>query len=391
MALHYLDNSATTPLNHAAKNAMLTVMNENFGNPSSLHSIGVSAEEARENARSSVLYAISGNPRAKAEQLIFTSGGTEANNIALIGAVTAKARNKGKKIIVGASEHASILNTAAHLAVLGYKVVYIDTPGGVWDYQAYERAVDRDTILVSAMLVNNETGAVNDIDRIAATARDRNPDVIIHTDAVQGFMKLDKNLASLDADLISVSGHKIGAPKGIGALYQNERMVKTRALCPIIFGGGQEKGMRSGTENMIGIVGFGAATEYHSANFADFSVKLSSLRAYLGSQLIAMPQIHVNTPQTERKAKHIVSVTVPGIKSETMLHHLSSEGVFVSSGSACSSNGSHTDAALKSFGLSDDEADCTIRISLSETNTTDDIDALISAMQSGIDRLVRKS
>lgn len=388
MEIHYLDNSATTPLCQKAKDAIIDIAQNNFGNPSSLHSIGVEAEKAVSEARAKVLSAM-GFASAKPEQLIFTSGGTEAANLALIGAATAKPRNKGKKIIVGEAEHDCVLKSAEYLSGLGFKVIKIPSPLGVWDMKAYERALDRDVILVSAMLVNNETGAVNDINEIAAAARMANPDVIVHTDAVQGFLKLAYPLSSLDADMISVSGHKIGAPKGVGALYINERMLKTRSIVPIIHGGGQEKGMRSGTENVMGIAAFGAAAEDGKANLKKNLENFSAMRSLLGAKLLGIPGVRVNVPQTKIIAKHIINITVMGIRSETMLHYLSSLGVFVSSGSACSSNTGHKSQALLSFGIPEQEADFSIRISLGVQNTTDDIEALVSALSSGIERLQR--
>ena len=243
---HYLDNSATTPLCDAAKSAMLNIINENFGNPSSLHSVGLRAQEAVDLARKAVLSSLLPvGKRGKPEQLIFTSGGTEANTLAIIGTATAKPRNTGKKIIIGETEHSSVLASAERLKALGYNVVFIPSPKGVWDMESFEKELTADTILVSAMLVNNETGAVNDIAKIAAAARKASPDVIIHCDAVQGYMRLPKALLS-PADIVTVSAHKIGGPKGAGALFASEDVIKKRALIPVIFGGGQEHGLRSG-------------------------------------------------------------------------------------------------------------------------------------------------
>ena len=387
MNIHYLDNSATTMLCEDAKQAIISAMDNNFGNPSSLHALGVMAEQAISEARSKIIYAM--GVKAKPEQIIFTSGGTEAANLALIGFATAKPRNKGKQILIGESEHDYVLRAAEYLEKLGFKVVRIPSPNGVWDIKAYEKALGSDVILVSAMLVNNETGAVNDINTIASMARAASPDVVIHTDAVQGFLKLDKPLSTLDVDMISISGHKIGAPKGVGALYVREEILKTKSLVPIVFGGGQENGYRSGTENTLGIIGFGAAAKSHAQNLKQNQLKIASLRALLGSKLLGVSGVRMNIPQTAEIAKHIVNLTVFGIKSETLLHHLSGHGIYVSSGSACSSNTGHLSHSLKSFGLSDEDIGSSIRVSFSENNTEDDVNAFIDALFDGIAKLAK--
>lgn len=388
MTIHYLDNSATTPLCDAAKAAIEKTANDIFGNPSSLHTIGVDAESAVEAARADILRAMGFHNSDGT--LIFTSGGTEAANIAIIGCATAKARNKGKTVIVGETEHDCVLKSADHLSTLGYKVVKIPSPDGVWDMEKYLAALDENVILVSAMLVNNETGAVNDINEIARAAREASPSVLVHTDAVQGFLKLDGRLSDLDVDMISISGHKIGAPKGVGALYIKNNVIKSRSIAPIIFGGGQEKGLRSGTENTIGICAFGAAAKYGKENLSKNLLHIASLRERLISGLCDVDGIRLNVPKTQLCAQNILNMTVFGIRSETMLHHLSSYGVFVSSGSACASNTGHSSQALLSFGLPEKEAGESIRVSLGVQNTEDDIDAFISALKDGISKLVRR-
>lgn len=390
---HYLDNSATTPLCGAAREKMIEIMEHVYGNPSSLHTLGVEAEEAVNEARSNVLAALSPiktGLHPKPENLIFTASGTEANNLAIIGSAAAKERNRGKTILVGETEHASVLESAAHLASLGFHVVRIPSPQGAWDMEAYRHALGKDVILVCAMLVNNETGAVNDLAQIAALARAANPDVLIHCDAVQGFLKIEGSPAE-HADMVTISAHKIGGPKGVGALYINDKIRKTRALSPVIFGGGQEWGMRSGTENVIGIAGFGAAAADGSKHFSDFLSQMQSLRHMLEDRLARFSGsgVRINLPQTVSVAPHIVSLTVPGIRSETLLHSLSARGVFVSSGSACSSNTGHASDTLRSFGLSKQDADCTIRISFGMQNTEDDIEALCQALESSLHTLAR--
>ena len=389
---HYLDNSATTPLCDAAKSAMLNIINENFGNPSSLHSVGLRAQEAVDLARKAVLSSLLPvGKRGKPEQLIFTSGGTEANTLAIIGAATAKPRNTGKKIIIGETEHSSVLASAERLKALGYNVVFIPSPKGVWDMESFEKELTADTILVSAMLVNNETGAVNDIAKIAAAARKASPDVIIHCDAVQGYMRLPKALLS-PADIVTVSAHKIGGPKGAGALFASEDVIKKRVLIPVIFGGGQEHGLRSGTENVLGIAGFGASVDYFAKNQNSIYSHFDKLYSYAVSRFSELEGdgISLNLPQTERVAHHILSVTAHGVRSETMLHFLSSEGVFVSSGSACSSNTQSRSHVLRSFGLSDDDIDSTLRLSFGLGTSEEEIDAAAVAFLKGIKTLSHK-
>lgn len=392
MTEHYLDNSATTPLCVAARETMAEVMAHVYGNPSSLHTLGLKAEQIVTEARNSILAALCpsrSTARPKPEQLIFTASGTEANNLALIGAATAKPRNHGKKIIIGETEHPSVIESAKHLESLGFRIVKVPSPNGIWDMDAYRNALSADTILVSAMLVNNETGAVNDIRTIAAEAREANPDILVHCDAVQGFLKISESPIA-HADMVTISAHKIGGPKGVGALYVTERVLKTKAISPIIFGGGQERNLRSGTENVIGIAGFGAAAKEEASRFRDSVRIFSELRSRLERGLLAFSdQVRINRPQTESIAPHILSLTVFGIRSETLLHSLSSRGVYVSSGSACSSNTGHASYVLHSFGLSDAEADATIRISLGTQNTPDDIDAFCGALEEALKKLAR--
>ena len=242
---------------------------------------------------------------------------------------------------------------------------------------------------VSAMAVNNETGAIHDMYNIVKLARELAPDASVHFDAVQAFCKFPLERFP-GADLISVSSHKIYGPKGMGALYISERILKNGNISPVIFGGGQEQGLRSGTENVIGIIGFGAAAKETGADIRANAQYFTALRSYLCEKLADFPENTVKINEPAVFAPHIVSITVSGIRSETMLHHLSSRGVYVSSGSACSSNTHHKSNALSSFGLSDSEADSTIRISFGLQNTRDDVDNFISALSEGISRLAKK-
>lgn len=389
----YLDNSATTPLCDEAAEKMEYVAKNIYGNPSSLHTLGMNAEKEIEEARKNIFSAMGASKygKVKPQMLVFTSSGTEANNLALIGAATAKERRRGGKIIVGETEHPSVTETAKYLSSLGYKVAFIPSPKGVWDKEKYLSELTEDTILVSAMLVNNETGAINNIKEIADAAREKNPEVLVHCDAVQGFLKTTEPLASFPADLITVSSHKIGGPKGVGALFVREKVLTSKGIVPVIHGGGQEYGLRSGTENTIGIAGFGAAAKIGEKTLAEELSKFSRLRK-LAENIISekLPEIRINTPSC-RHADHIISLTIPGIRSETMLHFLSSRGIYVSSGSACSSNTGHKSHVLLSYGMSENEADSTIRVSLGKCNSESDIEKLCDALSCGIASLARKT
>ena len=237
------------------------------------------------------------------------------------------------------------------------------------------------------MLVNNETGAIYDVAGAFAEIKRAYPDAITHCDAVQGFMKLPFTPVSLHADLITVSGHKLHAPKGVGGLYISAEILKAKKITPYLVGGGQESGMRSGTENVIGISAFGEAVNDIMSRRTEISRKLSELRAYAEEKLSEL-DVRVNRPSGEYLPS-IINITLPSIKSETMLHHLSADGIYVSSGSACSSHSAHPSESLIAFGLTPKEADCSLRISLSEYNEKEDIDALVTSLSAGLEKLVR--
>ncbi|MBQ8551622.1 MAG: cysteine desulfurase [Clostridia bacterium] len=387
----YFDNSATTPLCVEAKDAMYAAT-ELYGNPSSLHTMGVEAEKAVSDARRAVLASIGVRTISKIteKQLIFTASGTEADNLALIGAATAKKFTEKKKIIISDSEHPAVMEPAAELERRGFTVVRVPTVGGAPDYDMIAREADKNTVLASFMLVNNETGAVYDIKRISRLIKAANPDALMHTDCVQGYMKLPMTERSLGADLITLSAHKIGGPKGVGALYVSADVLKKRQLAPIIFGGGQESGMRSGTENVLGVVGFGAAVKAHAGCIAENAAKCGSIRERLIAALSdgeRFSGVKLNLPETA--AAHILSITLPNIKSETMLHCLSRDGIFISSGSACSSNTGHGSHVLRAYGLSDREADCTVRVSLGAQNTPEEADTFLESFEKALHTLVR--
>lgn len=383
----YLDNSATTALCDGARARMNEAM-DRFGNPSSLHSVGYDASSLLEQARQTVLASLGVRKNGEYE-LFFTGSGTEANNLALCGVAAAKTRHASRRIIISDSEHPSVEAPAAWLEGQGFEVVRIPTRGGVLDRAALRTAAEQGAMLISLMLVNNETGALYDVASAFAEVRRVSPDVVTHCDATQGYLKVSGlSPARLGADLMTVSAHKIHGPKGAGALCVSKNVLKTRRLAPVIRGGGQESGLRSGTENMIGICGFMGAVEAYYPRLAADIEHMTALRDYGERALEALPEVRLNRPSGAR-APHIISLTLPSIKSETMVHFLSSAGVAVSGGSACSSHSRHISPALLGFGLSERDATCTLRVSLCPENTEAELDVLVDALRAGLERLVR--
>lgn len=381
----YLDNSATTPLSAAARRKIEECL-DIYGNPSSLHSLGKNAETEIKAARAAILSAL--GSRVREDGLVFTSCGTEATALAFMGCAHAKERREASRILISDSEHPSVKNNAAALVREGFEVVEIPTKGGVLDMDALEAALARPIFLASFMLVNNETGALYDVGAAFSKIKSRYPEAITHCDAVQGFMKVPFTPAALRADLVTVSGHKLHAPKGVGALYISAEMIKKKKIVAFLYGGGQEGGLRSGTENTVGIAAFGSAVSDIKARAAEVRGHLAELYGYAAQKLSAIDGVRINLPRGER-VDHIINLTVKNIKSETVLHFLSADGVFVSSGSACSSHSKAPSSALIAFGLSAAEADQSLRVSLSEYNTREDIDALAESLTSALARLVR--
>ena len=383
----YLDNSATTRICEEALKEYNRVSLSCFGNPSSLHAYGHDAELELKRARE----AIKDSLLAKDCEIIFTSSGSEANNLAIFGRASAKDRYKsGKKIITTDGEHASVNEPLERLKEKGFRVVRISTVNGVLDEDMLVRELDSDTVLVTMMLVNNETGAVYNIPKVAAMLKSKCPDGVLHVDATQGYLKIPFSMAQLGADMITLSSHKIEGPKGVGALAISSSLIKSRGISPIIFGGGQEGGMRSGTENVPGIAAFGEAVRIGSEKNAERAKKTESLRSYLIERLSSSELLKKISPTLPLvHAPHIINLTMPDIKSETMLHFLSSMGIYVSSGSACSSNTAHISSALTAYGRTKDEAACSVRVSFSHTNEREDVDALCAALEAGIARLAK--
>lgn len=377
MAIHYLDNSATTPLCEEAKRAVVAYADECFGNPSSLHRLGAQALIRLDNARSTVARAIGCEPR----ELYFTSCGSESNNTAVFGAARAKQRD-GRHIVTTAMEHPSVLRCMAELEKEGFSITYLkpDADGNI-SPQAIGEAVRADTVLVSMMYVNNETGAVLPVPSVKPVLKAVGSRALVHSDCVQAFGKLPVRPETLGADLISVSGHKVHAPKGVGALY----ISRNARILPLIYGGGQERGMRSGTESTLLIEAFAAAVR-SLPPCGESAERLSALWRDARQRLSALDGVVINSP--DNALPYILNFSVTGIRSEVMMHHLESRDVFVSSGSACAKGGvSHVLAAQ---GIERSRADSAIRASFSRFTDAEDIDALVSAVADGISSLKRK-
>ena len=380
----YLDNSATTPLCEAAREAVCNAM-EHYGNPSSLHTLGQQSEKLVRVAREQLLSAL--GVRRGQGTVVFTSCGTEATSLAIFGCAYAKTRRDATRILTTDSEHPATAQALSALEGDGFEIVRIPTRGGVLDMEAVSAALDKKIFMATFMLVNNETGALYSVKEAFARIKRRYPDAITHCDAIQGFMRVSFAPSAIGAELVSVSGHKIHAPKGVGALYIDAALLKAKKISPFLLGGGQEDGMRSGTENVMGISAFGAAAQYMSENRVQIQATMRELYDYAAERLSAL-DVQINRPAGAR-VDHIINITLPDIKSETMLHHLSAKGIFVSSGSACSSHSSKPSGSLIAFGLTPHMADCSLRVSMSPFNTKEHIDALCDGLENGIDTLVK--
>lgn len=372
----YLDNSATTCPCREAVDKMAEMLTINYGNPSSLHGKGLQAQLAVEQARESVARKLG----AQAKEIIFTSGGTEANNLALFGAAAARKR-MGNKIIISAMEHSSVLSPARKLEEEGLEVIRLN-PGtdGCIRTEDLAKAIDEKTILVSLMLVNNETGAIQPLEEARRIITRSGAPALLHCDAVQAFGKLPINVKKFGVDLMTVSAHKIHGPKGVGALFIKNG---TRIL-PRTFGGGQERELRPGTESVPLIAGFGAAVDALPET-AEQLEKIKELKAYALQSLAELDGIEINSPA--EGLPYLLNLSCPGIRSEVMLHHLSAGGVYVSSGSACAKGQkSHVLAAM---GLENRRIDSALRVSFSRYTTKEEIDLFVLLLKSGMERLVR--
>lgn len=380
----YLDNAATTRVFPEVRDIMLQVMEKDFGNPSSRHTKGIEAEGYVTKA----VQQIAGTLKCQPKEIILTSGGTESNNMALIGTALAN-RRAGKHVITTRIEHASIHEPFGRLEQMGYEAQYLPVDhNGHLQPEVLEEAVREDTLLVSVMMVNNEMGAVEDIKKLVAVAKQKNPNVIFHVDAIQAYGKYKIVPKRLGIDMMSVSGHKIHGPKGSGFLYVRDGV----KISPIILGGGQQRGMRSGTENVPAIAGLGEAVRLIYQQHSEKMERLYALKQRLIDGLTAMEGVSINgingLSLTET-APHIVSASFDGIKSEVMLHALAQEGVYVSSGSACSSNHPDLSGTLKAIGVEDRLLDSTLRFSFSVLSTEEEVDHALEAVAKVLPQLRR--
>jgi cysteine desulfurase len=373
MTTVYLDNAATTPLAEPVREALAPFLAEEFGNPSSRHALGVRAAEALTRARAQVARALG----AEASEVVFTSGGTEANNLAVLGAARAR-RKQGTRILIGATEHPSVRAAGEALEAEGFDVqtLPLDEAGNL-DLQEAEALLTPETVVVAQMLVNNEVGTIYPVAKLARLAREHSPQAHVHTDAVQGLGKMTLDLDELGVDSCSVSAHKVHGLKGTGALVTRPG---TR-LQPLIFGGGQQGGTRPGTENVVGAVAFGAAAQLADDRCEQTFEHAAGLRAQLDHGLKALSGISLLEPGTERMPS-ICSLLVPGAPAEVWQHHLESRGVFVSVGSACQSNDSSVSPALLALGLDAERARRVLRLSFSALTTSDEVLTALEALGS---------
>lgn len=370
----YLDNSATTFVFDSVRDVMVRTMTADFGNPSSLHTKGVEAERYVKTARETIAKQL----KVEEREIVFTSGGTESNNMALIGGALAN-RRSGNHIITTVIEHASVSGPVKFLEEQGFRVTYLPVDQrGVVRLEALAEALDPETILVSVMYVNNEIGSVQPVSEIAELVHAENPDILFHVDAIQAFGKYGIRPKREGIDLLSVSGHKIHGPKGSGFLYIRDKA----KVKPLILGGGQQKGMRSGTENVPGIAGLGeAAAEVYRDHEARIET-LYRLKEHFTEGLSGLEGVQVNGPKGREGAPHIVSVSFEGIRAEVMLHALEDAGVYVSSGSACSSQHNKVySATLTGIGLARELLDCTVRFSFSIFTTKEEIDYTLEVLE----------
>ena len=378
----YLDHNATTPLHPDVLAAMLPFLGERFGNPSSVHAWGREARHALETARQGVAEALG---VAEKDCIVFAGGGTEANNLALTGVVASRT-DRPRHLIVSAVEHHAVLHTADHLERLGCAVTRLPVDReGVLDPDDVRRAIRPDTVLVSLMHANNETGVLFPIAEIAAVCRER--DVPLHTDAIQSFGKVPVNVEALGVDLLSVSGHKIHGPKGVGALYVRRGM----AMIPLIHGGRQERSRRGGTENVAGAVGLARAATLMGADLEEASRRIAALRDRLETMLMSAGSAGIRNGHHRRRLPHTSNLAFPGIEAESLVIALDLQGVAVSSGAACSSGAVEASHVLLAMGLSQEHARSSVRFSLGRWTASQEIEYVGETVLSIVERMRRAS
>ena len=369
----YFDNSATTQVFDCVRDVMVKTLTEDYGNTAARHIKGVEAEHYIKEAREEIAKSL----RVKEKEIVFTSGGTESNNMALIGTALAS-RRAGNHLITTCIEHASIYNTMSFLEEQGFRVTYLPVDhNGIVSPDALREAICDDTILVSVMYVNNEMGAVEPIEEIGKIIKEKKPGAYFHVDAIQAYGKYVIRPKRQGIDLLSVSGHKIHGPKGVGFLYMDERV----KIKPLIYGGGQQKGLRSGTENVPGCAGLGAAVKEIYREHEAKVEKLYALKDRLVSGLSKMEGVTVLGLTGRDSAPQIVSAAFEGVRAEVLLHALEDRGVYVSSGSACSSTHPGVSGTLRGIGLKAELLDSVLRFSFGLFNTEDEVDDCLAQLQ----------
>ena len=377
----YFDNSATTRCAPEVIDKMNNVMKDYYGNPSSLHNMGFDAEKELNNARQIIAKSLKANDK----EIVFTSGGTESNNLALIGSALAN-RRAGKHIITSGIEHPSINEPLKFLEEEGYEVTYLPVDeDGLVSLDALRDSIRNDTILVSIMHINNEIGSVQPLEEIGKIIKTKNPKCLFHTDATQSYGKYAINPKSMKIDLLSASGHKIHGPKGSGFIYiKNGTKIR-----PVIHGGGQERGLRSGTENVYAQVGLGVAAQYMNDNMSDNVDTLRALKNHFVERVNAMEFASINGKTDELSASNIVSVSIKDVRAEVILHSLEDRDIYVSAGSACSSNKPAVSKTLQAIGLPKEMLDKTVRFSFSIFNTMEEVDYACDVLEEIVPSLSR--
>lgn len=366
----YLDNSATTKPYPDVTKKVVKMLTEVYGNPSSLYRLGRESKVELEKARQIIADSL----RVESDEIYFTSGGTESDNLAIKGACLANSKY-GNHIVTTVAEHAAVTKTIRDLKKQGWTVTYISAPNGELDMEELEKAIDDKTVLVSAMLVNNETGCIFPINKIKQIIEQKQSPALLHCDAVQGYGKLNFTAASIGADLISISAHKIHGPKGAGALY----VKKTTKMFSIILGGGQEHGLRSGTENTPFISAFGDAVRITCSTMQEDISHMKELRDYCIDALVKqIPKAVINS--NKQGAPHIVNFSLPGLNNKKVVQFLDSRDIFISSAAACKSNNSRGSSVLESLGFSRALSESALRVSFSYLNTKSDIDTLMQTL-----------
>ncbi|MBC8588539.1 cysteine desulfurase family protein [Paratissierella segnis] len=373
----YLDNCSTTKPREEVVEIMLKALKEDFGNPSSLHRLGLNSEKEIKTARNNIADYL----KVDNKEIYFTSGGTESNNIA-IQSIIRKFARKGKHIITTKIEHSSVLNIMKYYEFLGYEITYLSTDEyGYINLNEFKNALRDDTILVSIIHVNNEVGAIQNIREIKNIINNSSSKPSLHLDGIQSFGKIDFSLKALDADTYSFSGHKVYGPKGIGGLYIHNRL----KLSPITFGGGQESGLRSGTENVPGILGLGEAVKILSIKAREERERVQELKTYMAEKIDAeIEDIRINTTLDESSSPYILNISFRDVRGEVLLHYLEDKDIYVSTSSACSSKGTEKSHVLKELKLSNNEIEGTIRFCFSYEISKADVDYTVDVLKSSV-------